>query len=244
LLVDTVPDGPYSGPPMDEMRLRQEMCSIGSRLYQRGLVVATDGNLSARVASDALLVTPAGTCKGMMLPEELIVVDLDGNVLAGEGKPSSEIRMHLAAYQERPDVMAVVHAHPPTATAFTVAGVTLAQCIMPEVVVSFGAILTAPYATPSTEAMGDAVRPLVQRADAVLLDLHGALTLGPTLLEAFYRMERVEWVAQVTLSARQIGNVRVLPQDEVARLLRMRDSMGMRGHVPSCNDCGACVPSL
>ncbi len=227
---------------MDEARLRQEICSIGTRLYQRGLVVATDGNISARVASDALLVTPAGTCKGLLLPEELIVVDLEGNVLEGTSQPSSEIRMHLAAYRERPDVMAVVHAHPPTATAFTVAGVSLAACIMPEVVVSFGAILTAPYATPSTADMGEAIRPIAREADAILLDLHGALTLGPTVLDAFYRMERLEWVAQVTLAARQIGNVRVLPPDEVGRLLKMRESMGLRGRVPHCNDCGACVP--
>jgi L-fuculose-phosphate aldolase len=196
-------------------------------LYQRQLLAATDGNLSVRVG-DGLLTTPSGINKGFIREEDILTVDLTGQVLAGVGQPTTELLLHLEVYQVRPEAGAVIHAHPPIATAFTLAGVSLAQGILPEVVLSLGAIPTAPYATTGTPEMAAAVRDLLPLYDAILLEQHGAVTIGQNLWEAYNRMEKVEHAAWTVWLARQLGRARTRPRPEVAKLTQLGLSKGYR----------------
>jgi L-fuculose-phosphate aldolase len=202
-----------------EIRQRHEICNIGRSMYRRGYVVACEGNLSVRLDSNRILVTPAGACKGLLAPEDLLITDLDGQVLAGVGRPSSEIRMHLVFYRERPDVGAVCHAHPPIATGFAAAGRALEDAVLPEVVMDLGNIPLAPYGTPGTADLSAGLLPLVPNHDAILLENHGAVTCGRDIVTAYYRMETVEHFAQVLWTAETLGGARLLPRAEVRRLL-------------------------
>jgi len=223
-----------------ESEYRQQMVDTGQKMYQRGLVAATDGNISVRLDGERLLITPSGVCLGEMRPENQVVVDRQGRPADAEQRPSSELPMHLEVYRQRPDVGAVIHAHPPLATAFTVAGISLAQCVIPEVVLTMGTIPTTHYATPSTEKGREAVRELIRTHDALILDRHGTLTVGPDLTGAYHRLEKVEHAAQVTLAARQLGNIRTLPPEEVKRLEAMRSQLGLGENVATCSQCGTC----
>ena len=223
-----------------EWEHRQQMVDIGLRIYQRGYVAATDGNISVSMDEERLLVSPAGVCLGELRPEELVVVEQGGKTSDRSQRPTSELPMHLEVYGQRPDVGAVIHAHPPLATAFTVAGISLAQCVIPEVVLTMGSIPTTEYATPSTEQGRRAVRELIRTHDALILDRHGTLTVGPDLINAYRRLEKVEHAAQVTLAARQLGNVQTLPVEEVRRLEIMRTELGLGGSVAACSSCGTC----
>ncbi|MBO9317110.1 MAG: class II aldolase/adducin family protein, partial [Chloroflexus sp.] len=180
-----------------ETALRAEMVLCGRLLYERGLIVAGDGNLSARLPDGSILITPAGLAKGMLNPEDLVVIDHDGQLIRGspERQPSSERHLHLFVYRHRPDVMACVHAHPPTAVGATLAGVSLAEPILPEALIALGPIPTAPYARTGTAEMGEAIAPFVADHDAILLAYHGAITYGSSLLQAFHRMEQIEHCA-------------------------------------------------
>ena len=228
-----------------EYELRQEMVRIGRLIWERGYVAAADGNLSARLGPDRLLATPSGLSKGFLSAEDLVVIGLDGEPVPsyrGRGyKPSSEILMHLEAYRRRPDVNAVVHAHPPAATAFSIAGVTLARCILPEVVVTLGEIPTADYATPGTVEVPQSISQAIQDYDAVILAHHGSLTVGPTLWDAYQRLEKVEQAAQITLIARQLGQARVLPPDAVDKLMVQRREWLRRQGRDACLGCNVCV---
>ncbi len=207
--------------------LKQEMVEVCRALYQRQLLAAQDGNLSVRDGEN-LLTTPSGVNKGFMREEDILLVDLSGQMLQGTGKPTSELLLHLEVYKIRPDVGAVIHAHPPIATAFTIAGISLADGILPEVVLSLGAIPTAPYATTGTPEMAAAVRDLLPYYDAFLLEQHGALTVGTNLWEAYNRMEKVEHAAWTVWLARQLGEARCLPPEEVAKLRQLGISKGYR----------------
>jgi L-fuculose-phosphate aldolase len=230
-----------------ESEHRQEMAAVGRKIYQRGYVAATDGNISVRLDGERLLITPSSCCLGEMRPEDMVVVDLKGRP-AGTGqqpddavrRPSSELPMHLEVYGQRPDVGAIIHAHPPLATAFTVAGISLARCVIPEVVLTMGTIPTTRYATPSTEEGREAVRELIRTHDALVLDRHGTLTVGPDLVNAYRKLEKVEHAARVTLAARQLGNIRTLPPEEIERLEAMRLQLGLGENVASCSQCGTC----
>jgi L-fuculose-phosphate aldolase len=197
------------------------MIRVGRLLWERGYVAATDGNLSVRLGPDRLLVTPSGVSKGFLSTEDLVVIRPDGEPLSGR-RPSSEILMHLEVYHQRPDVNAVVHAHPPVATAFSVAGVSLARCVLPEVVVTLGSIPTTEYATPGTTEVPESIRQAIQDHNALILAHHGSLTVGETLWEAYLRLEKVEHVARVTLAAQQLGHVGTLAQEAVDKLTQMR----------------------
>ncbi len=210
-----------------ERELRSEMVRVGQALYQRQLLSAMDGNLSVRCGPN-LLTTPSGVNKGFMRDQEILTVDLAGQVLNGEGKPTTELLLHLEVYKLRPEVRAVVHAHPPVATAFTIAGISLAEGILPEVVLSLGSIPTAPYATTGTPEMAAAIRDLLPYYDAILLEQHGALTMGQSLWEAYSRMEKVEHAAWTVWLARQLGQARTLPAEEVAKLTQLGISRGYR----------------
>ncbi|AEB08389.1 class II aldolase/adducin family protein [Desulfobacca acetoxidans] len=206
---------------------KRELVQVCRALSQKKLLAATDGNLSVRWGEN-LLITPSGVNKGFVREEEMIMVDLSGRVLAGSGRPTTELLLHLEVYQVRPEVQAVVHAHPPIATAFTIAGVPLLEGILPEVVLTLGAIPTAPYATTGTPEMATAVRDLLPFYDAILLDHHGALTLGRDLWDAYNKMEKVEHAALTVLLARQLGAARPLPPEEVAKLTDLGISKGYR----------------
>ncbi|MFN7988121.1 MAG: class II aldolase/adducin family protein [Thermoanaerobaculia bacterium] len=204
---------------MDAAEARSALVSCGRRLDALGFTPATDGNVSARLGPDRLLLTPSGKEKGSLAPEDLLVVDLAGRVVEGGGRPSTETPMHLLCYRKRGDVGGVVHAHPPVATAFAAAGVPLDAPVMPEIVVTVGAVPLVPYATPGTEELALALEPWIERHDAFLLASHGVLALGRDVREALHRMERVEHLARVTLAARLLGGPRPLTDAQVVSLL-------------------------
>jgi len=234
-----------TGRRITEYELREEMVRIGRLMWERGYVAATDGNLSARLDSDRLLTTPSGLSKGFLSADSLVVIGLDGKPAPsyrGRGeRPSSEILMHLEVYRQRPDVGAVVHAHPPTATAFSIAGVSLARCVIPEVIVSLGSIPTAGYATPGTIEVPESIRQAIRDHDAIILAHHGSLTVGRTLWEAYLRLERVEQAAQITLAAQQLGQVRTLSPQAVARLAEKRREWLQRQGRDLCQNCPVCI---
>jgi len=212
---------------MRSIELKREMVAVCRALYQRQLLAAQDGNLSVRDGEN-LLTTPSGVNKGFIREEDILTVDRSGQVLAGAGQPTTELLLHLEVYRLRPEAGAVIHAHPPIATAFTIAGISLAESILPEVVLSLGAIPTAPYATTGTPEMAAAVRDLLPYYDAILLEQHGALTVGKNLWEAYNRMEKVEHAAWTVWLARQLGQARSLPPEEVAKLRQLGITKGYR----------------
>ena len=207
---------------MNRMELAREICRAGKRLSDRGLIAGTDGNIAARCGADRVLVTPAGRDKGELEPGDLVEVDLAGRTVRGPGKPSSELDMHLVIFAQRADVAAVVHAHPPTATGFAVAGKMLGDGSLAELVAQFGMVPIVPYGAPGTPALGERVRPFAREHDALLLANHGAVTLGPTVEAACYRMESLEQSARILLVARLLGGARPLSPEEVARLVAPR----------------------
>ncbi len=205
---------------MTEAQLKQEIVCICRMLHRKNYLAATDGNVSVRLG-DRLLTTPSGVHKGLMEADQIITVDLQGRVLAGTGRPTSEIRMHLLAYRLRPEVGAVVHAHLPYATACTLAGIDLLEPILPEVVITLGGIPTAPYATPGTDEVPEAIRDYLREYDAILLSRHGAMTVGRQVRDAYNKMEKLEHTARVVLAARLQGPVPPLPAAEVEKLRRL-----------------------
>lgn len=220
---------------------RQDIVEIGRRVYSRGFVAANDGNLSIRISENRLLITPAGVSKGFLSPQDIILCDMSGKKVEGSSEPSSEVRLHLEVYRQRADIFGVVHAHPPYATSFAVAGVPLTECILPEVVISIGRIPLAPYATPSTEGLAQSVAPMLPRHNAMLLANHGALTVGTDLYQAYYLLERVEHLAKISLLARQLGGARPLTQKDLAELAHLHPNMEDADLAESrCANCGVC----
>lgn len=209
----------------EALRLREQIVELGRRMWLKGLVAANDGNLSARLPDGNILCTPTAVSKGTMTPQLLCVLSPDGEVLhrgSGAG-PSSELPMHLRVYQVNPKVQAVVHAHPPYATAFAIRGEGLTKHFMPETAVLLGTVPLAPYATPSTSEVPDSVEPLVLRHRACLLEHHGALTWDVDLESAYLNMERVEHVARILAITRQLGGERELNSQQMARLRQTFD---------------------
>lgn len=213
---------------MDDSASRDLICEIGRRMYAKDLVAANEGNLSVRIG-DRLLATPTGLCKGYMKPEDLVVTDLEGNLVSGRRKVSSEIKIHAVYYGRRPDVRAVCHAHPVYATSHAVAGLPLTKALMPEVVVSLGCVPVAPYATPSTRELAQSLEGLVESHDAVLLANHGAVTCGPDLEQAFFRMEILEHFAKIAILTKVLGQQTLLSESEVDRLFDLRSKYGITG---------------
>lgn len=205
---------------MDE-KLRQEICEVCHLLYDRGYVVSNDGNVSARTERGTVLITPSGVGKGRMTPDMLVETDLDGHILSGDRHPSSESKMHWMVYRERPDVMAVVHAHPPLSTAFAICRKPLKELYLAEMVVGLGEVPVTEFAMLSTEEVPNSVRPFVRDHAAVLLANHGALTWGPSLLSAFDRMETVEQTAKVYYYVSQLGGGVEITQEQADTLRSM-----------------------
>ncbi len=194
-----------------------------------GLVAATDGNISCRLDNGHFLITPSGVGKGLLTKKHLLVTNADGIRIQGTGRVSTEIKLHLLVYSLRSDIHAIIHAHPPKCIACTIAGLSFDQPILPEVVVTLGRIPTAPYATPSTEALPESIRTLIPHTDAIILDRHGTLTAAATLPDALYKLEKLEHTAGILLNTHMLGTLKTLPDDEVQRLESMRDFYGVRG---------------
>ena len=220
---------------MKEKAIRRAICEIGRRIHNRGMVASNDGNISVKLSEHEFLCTPTGVSKGFMTPDYICKVDEDCNILEahGEFKPSSEMKMHMRVYKERPDVRSVVHAHPMYATAFAIAGIPLTKPVMPEAVIFLGGVPIAEYGTPSTEEIPDAVSKYLPYFDAVLLANHGALTYGESLLNAYHKMESVEFYAQLLYLSMQLGGPKELTGEQVKKLYGIREKFKVQGRHPS-----------
>jgi L-fuculose-phosphate aldolase len=230
-----------------EYQAKLDIIEIGRRIYNKGFVASNDGNISIRISDAEILATPSGLAKGFLTPEQIIKCNLQGEKISGDPnlKPSSEIKMHCAVHAERPDITAVVHAHPPVATGFAVAGIPLENCVLPEIILTIGSIPLAQYGTPSTEEVPNSIRTLIKTCDAILLANHGALTVGIDVYNAYYKMESLELFAKISLAARQLGGEKVLSAPQVEKLMEVRKQLGITGPVltckgPECAECGIC----
>src|SRR5271169_1528857 len=210
---------------------RDEIVRYGKMLHQTGLVAATDGNLSVRLGDGTFLCTPTLMSKGMMTPDDLVIVDAGGHKVAGELNVSSEIAMHLFIYRNRPDVGAVVHAHPPTATGFAAAGMPLDSALCSEIVITLGTVPLASYETPGTPELAEALAPLVGGHDAILMANHGVVTYGEDLLTAYMNMETVEHYAKIALVTHMLGKQQPLSDMHVNKLREIRQKYLAQNHV-------------
>ena len=220
-----------------EREPRQQICEIGRLMFQKGWVAANDGNVSIKLSEDRYLCTPTNISKGMMTPDDLIIVDANGTKVAGRRERTSEIMMHLTIYGMRPDVGAVVHAHPPVSTGFAVAGRPLNQAILPEVVVMLGCVPLADYGLPGTPALSESIKPFIPKHDAILLGNHGAVCSGQNIWQAYFRMETLEHVARIALVAELLGGPKLLPRAEVNKLFEARGRYGITSRTtmePGC----------
>jgi len=219
-----------------ESQLRADIVEVGRRMYARGYTASNDGNISVRLDAERLLMTPKSVCKGFMTPEMMCVTDLAGRKLQGDRDPSSEALMHLEVYRQRTDVQAVVHAHPPIATGFAVAGIPLDRPVLAEVLTTLGSVPIAEYATPSTKELPEAVRKFIKAHDGMLLANHGALTVGADLYSAYYKMDTIEHFAKISLVARLLGRENLIAREEVTRLQGLRGTYGIKAPAPICDD--------
>ena len=208
-----------------------ELAKVCRWSYERGYISGTEGNFSLRLDDKTLMTTPAGTCKGLLSASDFVLTNLSGEALdlpQNRGKkPSTELKMHLTVYQARPDVMAIAHAHPTTAVAFTVAGKSLNRCVLPEAILTLGQIGIAPYATPSTDEIPQSIAEHLQHTDTILLSHHGALTFGSDIFQAFYRMETLEHQAKTLLIAHMLGGEKTLSREQVEKLFAVCQIYGM-----------------
>ena len=235
---------------LNEYEIKKMMCDVGKRIYDRNMVAANDGNISVKLNDNEFLCTPTGVSKGFMTPDYICKVDAQGNVIqANKGfKPSSEIKMHMRVYAKRPDVGAVVHAHPTFATSFAIAGIPLTQPIMPEAVIALGCVPIAPYGCPSTMEIPDRLEPYLEYFDAVLLESHGALTWSTDLMAAYMKMESLEFYAELLYKAKQLGGPKEFDKQQIEQLYEIRRKMGLPGRHPAnlclnkgkenCHNCG------
>ena len=220
-----------------EREYRQDIVEVGRLVYQKGWVAANDGNISIRLDQETILSTPTGVSKGMMHPDDLITVDYEGNKILGRLERTSEISMHLTIYKMRPDVQAVVHAHPPVSTGFATAGLSLNKALLPEVVIGLGCVPLAEYGLPGTPELTEPMLPLIPKYDAILLANHGAVSYGKDVMQAFFRMETVEHFARINLVAEILGGPRVLPGKEVRKLIESRGRYGISSNAPVDASC-------
>jgi L-fuculose-phosphate aldolase len=219
-----------------EEQIRADIVEAGRRMYTRGYVASNDGNISARLDDERLITTPKSVSKGFMTPDMLVIVDREGRKVSGDRDPSSELPMHLEVYRNRPDVGAVCHAHPPLATGFAVAGIPLTRAVLAEVITTLGSIPIAEYGTPSTAELPEAVRKYIKAHDGMLLANHGAVTCGPNVMAAYYKMETIEHFAKISLVARLLGGENLISRDEVERLQGLRGMYGIKAPAPLCTD--------
>ena len=211
---------------MNEYKLKEQICEIGRRVYARGFAAANDGNISIRLSDREVLCTPTMICKGFMKPEDMCKVDYEGKQIAGTRKRSSEILLHLAVYKNRPDVQAVVHCHPPHATAFAVAGVPVPNCVLPEVEVFLGEVPTAVYETPGTQKFADTILPLLKSSNTIILANHGTVTFGPDLEKAYWNSEIIDAYCRILILSKQLGQVNYFTPSQTQELLDLKKRLG------------------
>lgn len=212
---------------LNEQQYREEIVRFGKMLHDRGYVAATDGNLSVRLDDNSILCTPTCMSKGMMAPDDLVIVDMSGRKMSGTKAGSSELGMHLLIYRLRPQVRAIVHAHPTTATGYAAAGIPLTEALVSEVVLTLGSIPLARYGTPGTKELADALEPLIPKYDAILMANHGVVTYGDSVLNAYMKMETVEHFARIALTTHLLGRCQPLNEQQVEKLVavgRTRDA--------------------
>ena len=206
-----------------DWEIRREICLFGKRVYEKGFVTATDGNISMRMMANRLMITPSASCLGDLNVNDLAYVDLTGQILQSNCKPSSELPMHLEIYRNRPDVNAIIHTHPVNSTSFTVAGESFSPPVLPELILGIGDVPIAKYATPSTNESAVVISELIKNHDVIILDHHGVVTVGKTLLDAFFKLERLEHAASTLLAAKQLGNINPLNPSDIEKLHEIRE---------------------
>jgi L-fuculose-phosphate aldolase len=220
-----------------ERELRQDIIDVGKLVFQKGWVAANDGNITIRLDKDRILATPTQICKGMMDQDDLIIVDMKGNKIEGRRECTSEIAMHLTVYELRPDIRSVVHAHPPVATGYATAGKALNLALLPEVIIGLGCVPLADYGLPGTPELTKPMLPLIPKYDAILMGNHGAVCYGADVYKAFFKMETMEHFARIAFVAEMLGGAKVLPRQEVDKLLDARTRYGVKAKVsgePGC----------
>ena len=218
---------------MNKKEMTQQILDIGKRIWQREYVAANDGNITVKISDDEFLTTATGVSKGFMTEEMIITVNGKGDVIESNPKfkPSSEVKMHMEVYKMRPDVGAVVHAHPPYTTAFAVLGQPLDKFILPEAIITLGVVPVAKYATPSTMEIPESIRPYLDKSDAFLLQNHGALTVGVDLETAYFRMETLEHYAKIMHLAQTVGKINCIEGKELEDLIKIREKLNVPGRV-------------
>jgi L-fuculose-phosphate aldolase len=228
---------------MNEWKLREQMCEIGRRIYNKGFAAANDGNISYKLADDRVLCTPTRVSKGFLKPDDLCIVDLDGKQVSGKRKRSSEILLHLTVMKARADVRSVVHCHPPHATAFAVAREPIPKCVLPEIEVFLGEVAISPYETPGSQKFADTVLPFVNDTDTILLANHGTVTYGTDLEDAYFKTEIIDAYCRILLLAKQLGRVNYYDDEKAAELIKLKPGLGIpdprltRG-LENCDLCG------
>ena len=223
--------------PQSLKEYRQNIVDVGRRVYDKGWVAANDGNITVRIDSDHILATPTAVSKGMLHEDDLIICDMQGNKVEGRRERTSEIAMHLTIYSLRPDIKAIVHAHPPVATGFATAGKALNLALLPEVVIGLGCVPLADYGLPGTPALTEGMLPYIPKYEALLMANHGAVCYGEDVYKAFFKMETMEHFARITLVAALLGGPKVLPREEVDKLFDSRTRYGVKtrsGVEPGC----------
>jgi L-fuculose-phosphate aldolase len=233
------PDSIAPGAVKSEEEHRSDICVVGRWIHDRGFVASTDGNISVRLGANRILMSPTCMSKGMMKPDDLVIIDFDGRQVGGTRKPSSELTMHLLIYRLRPDINAICHAHPPTATGYAAAGIPLDKPILCELILGVGTIPVARYGTPGTAELSAALEPLVRGHESILMANHGVVTYGPDLLTAFLRMETTEHFARVTLITEVLGKQVLLSGGDLEKLVaaRARYAAGAAQHAaPSLSE--------
>src|SRR5947209_14302276 len=226
---------------MNEYKLKEHICEIGRRIYNKGFAAANDGNISVRLNDKEILCSPTMVSKGFMKPDDICKVDYEGKQLAGTRKRSSEILLHLAVYKHRPDVQAVVHCHPPHATAFAVAGVPIPNCVLPEVEVFLGEVPMARYETPGGSKFAETILPHVKSCNTIILANHGTVTFGPTLENAYFNTEIIDAYCKILILARQLGRVNYFSDQQTKELLDLKKRLGYddpRLKYENCDLCG------
>jgi len=218
-------------------QVKKELCEIGQRIWQKGFCAGNEGNHSVRISDDRILITPSGVSKGMLKPEMICTCDMDGDLVesAGEWRASSERKVHIAVYKHRPDVKAVIHSHPPHATAFAVANIPLPEGIHPEAEVFLGRVPTAAYATPSTEDLPNSILPLIgPETNTVLMGNHGSVSFSDSLIDAYYKLEILDAYCRILLLAKQIGRANVLNAEQMNELLQVKKQFGLEDPRATC----------
>ncbi|HAB14563.1 MAG TPA: aldolase [Planctomycetaceae bacterium] len=229
------------GRGIHDRSLKEEICEIGRRVYDKGFAAANDGNISIRVGENEVLCSPTMICKGFMEPEDICAVDMEGNQIAGRRRRTSEVLLHLTIMKHRPDVTAVVHCHPPHATAFAVAGEPIPQCVLPEVEVFMGEVPLAPYETPGGQDFADTVIPFLKGSSTIILASHGTVSFGKDLIDAYWKTEILDSYCRILLLAKQLGNVNYFDERQTRELLDLKKRLGFddpRFHNEDCDLCG------